>query len=121
MIKVRQLFHSFSHAFRGIRLVFFTEQSFRIQLFSGCLVLLLAMVFDLVVFERIILFLLVGSVLVLELINSVFERIIDTFKPRIHPAVKDMKDMMAGAVLVSSFIAALIGVIIFLPHILSLF
>ena len=101
--------------------MFATEQSFRIQLMASCLVLLFAAYFWVTVFEWIIILLLIGFVLVLELVNSVFERIVDTFKPRIHPAVKDMKDMMAAAVFFASLMAAGIGLVIFLPHFLLLF
>jgi undecaprenol kinase len=70
--------------------------------------------------EWIVILLLVGSVLALEMINSIFERIVDTFKPRIHPAVRDIKDIMAATVLVASLIAAIIGLTIFIPEIKDL-
>ena len=120
MIKGSQLKKSFSHALRGIRVVYRSEQSFRIQVFFGALVLLCGLLFRVSVFEFILLVLLVGSVLVLELINSVFERIVDAFKPRIHPAVKDMKDIMAATVFIASLIAAVVGGIIFLPYLIVL-
>jgi diacylglycerol kinase len=41
-------------------------------------------------------------------------------KPRVHPYAKVVKDIMAGAVLVSSFFALLIGFIIFFPRIAML-
>ncbi len=120
MIELRRLLKSFSHALRGVGVVFKTEQSFRIQIGVAILVLFLALFFRIQAFEWIILFLLVGSVLILELINSIFERIVDTFKPRIHPVVKDIKDIMAGAVLLGSIISLFVGIVIFLPHVLEL-
>src|SRR3989338_10703732 len=105
MIELHRLIKSFSHALRGVCVVFKTEQSFRIQTGIAFLVLLLALFFHIQAFEWIILLLLVGSVLSLELINSIFERIVDTFKPRIHPVVKDIKDIMAGAVLLGSLLS----------------
>ncbi|MBI2473921.1 diacylglycerol kinase family protein [Candidatus Uhrbacteria bacterium] len=120
MIELHRLLKSFSHALRGVGVVFKTEQSFRIQIGVAILVLFLALFFRIQAFEWIILFLLVGSVLILELINSIFERIVDTFKPRIHPVVKDIKDIMAGAVLLGSLISLFIGIVIFLPHVLEL-
>ena len=120
MIELNRLVKSFSHALRGVRVVFKTEQSFRIQISVAFLVLLLALFFQIEAFEWIILLLLVGSVLILELINSIFERIVDTFKPRIHPVVKDIKDIMAGAVLLGSLISLFIGLTIFFPHVLEL-
>lgn len=121
MIKGSRLIKSFSHAFRGIQVVFKTEQSFRLQVFMGVIVFLCALWFQLRTYEFILILLLIGAVLVLELINSVFERIVDAFKPRIHPAVKDMKDIMAATVFLMSVIAAIIGIVIFLPHFIALF
>jgi len=121
MIKISQLSKSFLHAWRGIRVVFWAEQSFRIQVFIGLFVLFLACGFEVRLIEFTLLLLLVGAVLTLELINSVFERIVDAFRPRLHPVVRDIKDIMAGTVLIVSFIAAVLGIIIFLPYLKTLF
>lgn len=103
------------YAFRGLVHVFQTETSFRFQVFAAFIVLLLMNVYALANWERIILLLLIGSVLVLEVVNSVLERLVDSFKPRVHPIVAEVKDMMAGAVLVSSLISAIVGLMIFWP------
>ena len=41
--------------------------------------------------------------------------------PNIHPLAKIAKDVSSGAVLIASFIAIIIGGIIFLPKIIVLF
>ena len=110
---------SLHHALRGIRLAFLSERSFRLQTIAAIFVIIAMLAFPLRLQERILLLLLIGSILVLELINSVFERLVDAFKPRIHPLVKDMKDLMAAAVLVASCIAAIVGTLIFFPHIVG--
>ena len=110
---------SLHHALRGIRLAFLSERSFRLQTIAAIFVIIAMLAFPLRLQERILLLLLIGSILVLELINSVFERLVDAFKPRIHPLVKDMKDLMAAAVLVASCIAAIVGALIFFPHIVG--
>ncbi|MBX3565181.1 MAG: diacylglycerol kinase [Sphingomonas sp.] len=48
-------------------------------------------------------------VLALELLNSAMESVIDRLHPEIHPAIKLAKDMLAGAVLVISFAALVVG------------
>lgn len=120
MIHIGRFFRSFKHALRGVSVVFATEQSFRIQVSIALVVLVFGVVFQVRTHEWILLVFLVGSVLTLEIINSIFERIVDSFKPRIHPVVKDIKDIMAGAVLIVSVIAAAIGVTIFYPHFIEL-
>lgn len=107
----------FHYAMRGLIHVFQTEASFRVQVVFAILVLILMNVYPLASWQRIILLLLIGSVLVLEVINSVLERLVDSFKPRMHPVVGQVKDMMAGAVLVSSVISAIVGLMILWPYV----
>jgi len=121
MIYLRQLWKSFHHALCGIWTVLGTEQSFRLQVSVAIVVVLVAWGLQVSPWAWVVLLLLIGAVLVLELLNSVFERIVDTFRPRLHPAIKDMKDMMAGVVLLVSIFAAIIGGIIFWPYLLPLF
>ncbi|MBI4435460.1 diacylglycerol kinase family protein [Candidatus Uhrbacteria bacterium] len=120
MIRIRHIFKSIAHAIRGVRVVFGSEQNFRIQVYAAVLVVASGVLFSVRIYEWILLVLLIGSVLTLELVNSVFERIVDSFKPRIHPIVKDVKDIMAAAVLIVSVIAAVVGIIIFYPHVADL-
>jgi diacylglycerol kinase len=60
-------------------------------------------------------------ILVVELVNTVVERVVDILKPRVHPYVKLIKDMMAAVVLISAVFASAIGIIIFYPYLRDLF
>lgn len=115
MIHVGRFLKSVKHALRGVYVVYASEQSFRIQIMVAILVLMAGAIFHVKIYEWILLVLLIGSVLTLELINSIFERIVDSFKPRIHPIVKDVKDIMAGAVLIASIASSIVGIMIFFP------
>ncbi|OGL97346.1 hypothetical protein A2318_02670 [Candidatus Uhrbacteria bacterium RIFOXYB2_FULL_45_11] len=121
MISGKQLRKSFGHAANGFTTVFRSEQSFRLQIVAAFFVLVLALVFRVTHVELIVLLFLIASVLILELINSIFERVLDAFKPRLHPIVKEAKDMMAAAVLLMSFFSLVIGVLIFYPYVNLLF
>lgn len=107
---------SFSHAWRGLLLAFRTERSFRVQIGAALLVLLACILLPLAAWERASLILATASVLVLELLNSMVERLTDLVKPRIHSYVHDIKDLMAAAVLLASGFAAALGLVILLPH-----
>ena len=120
MFSIKRLIRSFRYAFRGVAHVFREEQSFRVQIVVGLLVLIMALYFNVKVWEGVALMLVVIIVLVLELINSVFERVIDILKPRMHPYVETIKDIMAAVVLISSIGAVLIGVLILGPYIVVL-
>lgn len=121
MINVNQVFKSFAHAISGLKTVFQFEQSFRLQTVAACVAVGLALLLHIKQNEFIVILLLVASVLTLELLNSVLERLVDAFKPRIHPIVKEVKDMMAATVLLASFFACVIGVLIFYPYFRLLF
>ena len=58
---------------------------------------------------------LIGLIIALELINTVVEVVVDMVQPKYDPLAKIAKDTASGAVLVMSIIAAMIGLIIFLP------
>ncbi len=120
MISVKKFYKSLKYALRGIKQVMKQEHSFRIQLIAALVVLVVVFLLPLDVWERVVLLLLVAAVLVLEVINSIFERLSDGLKPRLNEMVKDVKDMMAGAVLITSCTAALIAAMILWPYIQDL-
>ena len=111
----KKLIRSFSHAVRGFRCAF-KEQNFRIQIAFAIIVVFFILFFGLKVWEAAALVMMVTLVLVLEIINSIFERIVDILEPRVHPYAKAIKDMMATAVLIASLGAAFVGIVIFLPY-----
>lgn len=121
MISVKQLKKSFGYAINGFTTVFQSEQSFRLQIVCALFVVALAITCDVKNSEWIILLLLIAAVLILELVNSTLERVLDAFKPRLHPIVKEAKDMMAAAVLLMSLFAFVIGILIFEPYVRLLF
>jgi diacylglycerol kinase len=58
-------------------------------------------------------------VVLMEIINSAVERISDVLKPRIHEYVKEVKDIMAAAVMLSSLSAVAVGLFVFIPYFLK--
>lgn len=57
------------------------------------------------------------AVMSLELINTAFEHLADLSRPRLDPLVKVAKDVSAGAVLLASLGAIVVGVLVFAPRI----
>ncbi|APC48227.1 diacylglycerol kinase [Virgibacillus halodenitrificans] len=111
----------FTFAWNGLKEVTRTERNFRIHLFITALVLTIGFLVELNWLEWCIVIFAIGFVLVTEVTNSAIEKMIDYLNPAIHPSAKIIKDMAAGAVLIAAIIAALIGLIIFLPKIYTLF
>ena len=116
MIKLRRLFKSFNYAFRGLVKTFKEEQNLRLQSLAGLLVVLLACFFQVSRFEWCLLILVISLVVLMEIINSAVERITDVLKPRINGYVKEIKDIMAAAVMVASLIAVIMGLVILGPY-----
>jgi len=116
--KLRVFRRSLKHAIDGLIYAVAHERNFRIELLLASLVLILIFLFKVKSWEAIILILMIMWVLVAELVNTVMERIVDILKPRIHPYAHLIKDLMAGAVLISAVAAVVVGVIIFYPYFL---
>ncbi len=119
-MSLRRLINSFVDAMRGLSHVFKSEQNFRVQALIGFLVLVAAFYFPLHNWEVILVILLVLLVLLVEILNTVFEYFSDLLKPRLHHYVGMIKDIMAGAVLLTSLVAMVVGVIIFYPYLKDL-
>lgn len=116
MIRLSRLLKSYYYAFKGLFKIFREEQNLKIQTLASLTVLILGIYFSLSRIEWVILTLAVCLVLTAEITNSAVERITDVLKPRINTYVKEIKDIMAAAVLLASIAAAITGVIIFFPY-----
>ncbi|USN53261.1 MAG: diacylglycerol kinase [Candidatus Nomurabacteria bacterium] len=112
---------SFRYAIRGLRTTWQQEQNFRVLTGAVAIVILFIIIFPLQTWEIITLLLICALILILELLNSAFEKLTDIVEPRIHTYVQMIKDIMAGAVLIASFVGLLIVALIVLPHVISLF
>jgi undecaprenol kinase len=112
---------SLKHAIDGLSYAAAHERNFRIELFFGLLVFGCIFLFKVKSWEAIVLILMIMWVLIAELINTVLERIVDILKPRIHPYARLIKDLMAGAVLISALVAVAVGIIIFYPYLREMF
>lgn len=112
---------SVEFALTGIQTVFKEERNMRKHVFFGILALLAGFIFQLSRFEWLWLLLAVFLVWIVEIINTVFENVVDMFTDfHFHPIGKKIKDMAAGAVLLASFFAVIIGLILFVPKIWQL-
>ncbi len=111
---------TFITAFNGIKYFFKTERNGKIQAYVAALVILAGLYFRLSSIEWIFILLCIGAVLALEMINSALEHLCNLVHKEYHPVIRTIKDVSAGAVLITSIISVLIGLIIFLPKIATL-
>ncbi len=121
MLNPKKLKFSLSNAWNGIRFLYISQDNFRIHLFISLVVLILSIFLKISRFEWVIVLFVIGSVWILEAINTVFEKIFDLIERSYSQIVKIGKDVSAAAVLLSAIFSVLIGLAIFLPRIIKLF
>jgi len=114
-------FRKFTWAMKGIVKAIRTEVTLRVMLDCFALVVAAGLLLRVTLIEWAVLMLCCGAVLSAEVMNTAIERTIDLASPGKSERAGAAKDIAAGAVLVLSIFAALIALIIFIPHILTLF
>ncbi|MEI6266376.1 MAG: diacylglycerol kinase family protein [bacterium] len=122
IVKFRNFFRSFTHAWRGI-ISGSQGKNIRIQFFFGLLILLAGVIFQISFIEWLIVLTLIALVLGAELINTAVEEVCNIIKdfPGIHPkATKEARDIAAGSVLVICIGAGIVGLFIFMPKLLEI-
>jgi len=111
------IFKKFKRALKGFVGVITAETSIRIQVVIGILVLVAASWLRVSRIELIVLLVIIFSIIVVEGINTILERVIDLVEPRYKDMVREIKDALAGLVLFASIGAVLVGIFIFWPYI----
>lgn len=119
MQRVRQFSKSFFHAFRGLKYAIRNEKNFQNELIFGIIVVVAMIYFGVTRAEMVVLVIIIMGVLIMELLNTILERVVDILKSRVHPYARLIKDLMAAGVLLTSILAVIIGLIIFIPYILK--
>ncbi len=117
MVKQRVL--SFRFAFEGLYQAFKEEPHLKFHFLAGVLAVFLGWFFKVTRDEWLTLIIIISLVISVELTNTAIEAVVDSFTQETHPGAKLAKDISAAAVLVISLAAALVGAIIFLPHLIS--
>lgn len=115
--KNKTLADSFYHAYEGIKYSVVQERNLHIHLIFTVLVIVFGCLFSISYVEWLICLVLIALVISLELINTAIESVVDLVTTKENPIAKVAKDTASGAVLVSAFISAFIGLIIFVPKI----
>jgi diacylglycerol kinase len=108
---------SINYAWQGIKYCFRSEKNFRIELIVAAIAFLLASIFKVGTNEWLAILFCSAMVLGLEIVNTAIERLSNVVSTSIHPVIKVVKDMAAGAVFLVSIISLIVAGIIFLPKI----
>ena len=107
---------SFRYAAQGLSYAFSSQRNFRIHVGTGVIVFGLGLWLGLSADRLAVLVLTVAAVLVLELLNTATEAVVDlAIGRRFHPLARIAKDCAAAAVLVASLSSLLIALLLLLP------
>lgn len=120
-MKKSNLFQTFLNAFKGLFLVLKTERNFQIEVVALIVNVILIFYFRLNGFEASIILIVCFAVLVAELFNTAIEKFADFAEPNFNKEIGIIKDISASAVLVSAIGALIVGIFIYIPHVVSLF
>lgn len=116
-----KIFHSFPYAWQGLKFCFVTQLNFKAHVLLAVLTILMALVLHISQSEWLVILLCIMGVLSLEMINTAIESLCNVVQREIHPGIRIVKDVSAGAVLISAIISLVIGLVIFIPKLIILF
>ncbi len=120
-MKHTNFFSALKIAMIGMRGFFAESRNARIQLVIFFLVLVAGFIIELNRFEWLWLLMASTIVMALEAMNTSIELLADVYTLEFNQKIKQVKDIAAGAVLIASIFAAIVGVVIFLPHLSAMF
>lgn len=106
---------SFKYAFRGIRSVVSSERNAKVHILFAVLAIGLAIALKINAIEFLLIVFTILLVFLTEIINTAIEKTLDLISQENHHMVQQIKDMMAGAVLIAAIAAIIVAVVIFTP------
>jgi undecaprenol kinase/diacylglycerol kinase (ATP) len=116
-----KLFKAFAFAFNGLKICFTSETNFKIHALLAITAILFGIVFNISTNEWLIILVCIAFVTAMEIMNTAIEKLCNVVHQDTHPGIKHVKDIAAGAVLVSAIISFVISCIIFLPKIIQIY
>ncbi|OGY35430.1 MAG: hypothetical protein A3E36_01900 [Candidatus Andersenbacteria bacterium RIFCSPHIGHO2_12_FULL_45_11b] len=112
----RSFFEALAFALRGVATAILRERNVRIQLFIGTIILFIMALLRISLINIAVGAVVIMLVLAFEMMNTSIELIADIVHPKYSIVVRNAKDIAAGAVLVVTIAACIIGVLIFIPN-----
>lgn len=116
----RSLLKSFQYALSGVKFAVQDNRNIRIHIIIAILVIAASLFFRINAFEMGILGVMILLVFSAEMINTSIEEMTNLITREHAHEAKIAKDVSAGMVLVVASGAVIVGILIFLPHVLKL-
>jgi len=118
---IARFFKSIKYSLSGLYYAYRYEQSLWLHGFATILALVMGFIFKISLSEWAIIFIALGAILALELINTAIEAAVDLTTSEIHPLAKIAKDCGSAASFVMSIVSIVISLFVFGPYLMELF
>lgn len=113
---MKRFLQGFGYALRGFPAAWRGQTNLRVMAAAAVVVVALGWWTGLSALEWAALVIVIGMVPALELLNTAGEKLVDILSPQHDDRYGQVKDILAAAVLLASITAAIVGLLIFLPH-----
>ncbi len=110
---------SFKYAINGIKDAFKSEPNLSVHLLFALIAIIFAYFLDFSNTEFMILIITIFTVIILELINTIVEKLVDMHSLKITEEARQIKDISAAVVLLSAISSIIIAGFLFLPKFIS--
>ncbi len=109
---------SIAFAWQGLKICFTAETNFRIHVLLGSIAVLLGFILNVSKAEWGFIIFFIAFVIAMEMMNTAIEQLCNVVRKETHLAIKNIKDIAAGAVMAAAAGSFITGLIIFLPKII---
>jgi len=115
---MRRIFAAAFYSIDGLKTAWRSEHAFRQELALFMLAIIVGLLLPVSILEKLLLIGIWVPVLIVELINSALEAIVDRVSLETHPLSKNAKDLGSAAVLLALLLALAVWLVIVLPLIM---
>jgi diacylglycerol kinase len=109
---MKRFLKSFVYACEGLEYTALTQFNFKVHLIGFFFMIFTSFYFSFTKIEFIICLILGFLVLILEILNTALECLVDLASPKFHILAKRAKDCAAGAVLLSAMLSVIVWILI---------
>lgn len=113
------IFRKFGYALRGLKTSLKEEKSLVIHCVAALLAIIVSAVLQLNPTSWAIIIVMIGLVISSELVNTAIENVVDMVAFKFNFNAKKIKDIAAAATLILAIVAIVVGLLIFVPRIVS--
>jgi len=116
----KRFLNSWKNSFNGFKYVYTNELSFTLQAIFSLVAIILGIVFKISLFDAILLIIAFIVLMIGELLNTAIEVTVDLITEEYHPLAKIAKDCGSAVGLVGGILTFIVGMYVFLPHLINL-